>query len=102
MKNFIKTNKHRIIALVLFGIIALALCSCSESCGRSCKDCASDYYGGLHRTVKVYDISGELIAEYTGKFDIETDNDTYVLWDDEMGKRHIIYFSTFNIIIDEN
>lgn len=102
MKNFIKTNKHRIIALICLAAFALMMCACSESCGRSCKDWQSDYNGGLHRTVKVYDINGELVAEYTGKFDIETDNETYILWDDELGKRHIIYFSTFNIIIDEN
>lgn len=82
--------------------LCLALCSCSESCARYCKDFNSYYNGGLHRTVKVYDIDGDLVAEYTGKFDIETDHSTYILWDDEMGKRHIIYFSTFNVIIDEN
>lgn len=87
-----------VLALCLVGFL---LCSCSESCARSCKDCSSDYNGGLHRTVKVYDIDGDLVAEYTGKFDIETDNETYILWDDEMGKRHIVYFSTFNVIVDE-
>ena len=102
MKNFIKTNKHRIIALVLLGVVALALCSCSESCDRYLKDLESDYGGGLPRTITVYDLNGNLVKEYTGKFDIETDNKSYILWDDEMGKRHIIYFSTFNIIIDEN
>ena len=102
MKKFIKTNKHRIIVMLCLALVSLALCSCSESCARSCKDMQSDYNGGLHRTVKVYDINGELVAEYSGKFDIETDHETYILWDDEMGKRHIIYFSTFNVIIDEN
>ena len=101
MKNWISKN-HRIITVVCLVLVALALCSCSESCARSCKDMQSDYNGGLDRTVKVYDIDGDLVAEYSGKFDIETDNETYILWDDENGKRHIIYFSTFNIIIDEN
>lgn len=102
MKNFIKNNKHRIITIICLALVALALCSCSENCSRSCKDMDSNFNGGLHRTVKVYDIEGELVAEYTGKFDIETDHSTYILWDDEYGKRHIIYFSTFNVIIDEN
>lgn len=92
----------RLIGIISMLIVALLLCSCSESCARSCKDFNSDMNGGLARTVKVYDIDGDLVAEYSGKFDIETDNSTYILWDDEMGKRHIIYFSTFNIIIDEN
>jgi hypothetical protein len=50
----------------------------------------------------VYAYDGTLVEEYTGKFDIETDHSTYILWDDEMGKRHIIYFTNFNIVIDEN
>ena len=94
-----KNNIRRIAILVLF-IICFLFCSC-ESCARSCKDFNSDVNGGLYRTVKVYDIDGDLVAEYEGKFDIETDHTTYILWDDEYGKRHIIYFSTFNIIIDE-
>jgi hypothetical protein len=88
-----------VLALCLVGFL---FCSCSEGCARSCKDFNSDWNGGLHRTVKIYDIDGDLVTEYTGKFDIETDHETYILWDDEMGKRHIVYFSTFNIIIDEN
>jgi len=101
MKKFLKTNKHRIIVTVCMLLIALALCSCSEGCARSCKDMDSNWNGGLYRTVKVYDIDGDLVAEYSGKFDIETDHTTYILWDDEQGMRHIIYFSTFNVIIDE-
>ena len=93
----------RIITMILALImLCVFLCSCSEGCARSCKDMDSNFNGGLYRTVKVYDIEGDLVAEYTGKFDIETDHSTYILWDDEMGKRHIIYFSTFNIIIDEH
>lgn len=87
-----------VLALFLAGFLIFAS---SAGFARSCKDYSSDYGGGLHRTVKVYDIDGDLVAEYTGKFDVETDNETYILWDDEMGKRHIIYFSTFNVIIDE-
>lgn len=97
MKKF----KRYIAMMIALVALCLVLCSCS-TCDRACKDYQSDVGGGLYRTVKVYDIDGDLIEEYTGKFDIETDNSTYILWDDEMGKRHIIYFSTFNIIIDEN
>ena len=101
MKNFMKKH-HKLIAIVAIIITCFALCSCSESCNRACKDYQSDYGGGLNRTVRVYDIEGDLIAEYSGRFDIETDHESYILWDDELGKRHIIYFSTFNVIIDEN
>jgi hypothetical protein len=92
----------RIIALTLIMLALIAnLCSCTEACDRTCKDIGSNYNGGLYRTVKVYDINGNLIAEYEGKFDVETDNESYILWDDELGKRHIIYYTTFNVIIDE-
>ena len=102
MKKFIKTNSRKMCAILCLAILCLALCSCTEACDRYVKDFESDFGGGLPRTVSVYDLSGNLVKEYTGKFDIETDNKSYILWDDEMGKRHIIYFSTFNIIIDEN
>lgn len=96
-----KRNIIKIIALLLVLVMCLSLASCTASCARSCKDINSNYNGGLHRVVKVYDINGNLVAEYEGKFDIETDEESYILWDDELGKRHIIYYTTFNIIIDE-
>lgn len=102
MKKFIKANSRKMCAILCLAILCLVLCSCTEACGRYMKDIESDFGGGLPRTVSVYDLSGNLVKEYTGTFDIETDNESYILWDDEMGKRHIIYFSTFNIIIDEN
>lgn len=101
MKKIFKKHHKLIISIVSMMLVCMSLCSCA-SCARACKDYNSDVNGGLYRTVRVYDIDGDLVAEYTGKFDIETDHSTYILWDDEMGKRHIIYFSTFNVIIDEN
>lgn len=94
-------NIAKILILSMMLVIALCLFGCSEGCARSCKDFDSNMNGGLYRTVKVYAYNGDLIAEYEGKFDIETDNETYILWDDDYGKRHIIYFTNFNIIIDE-
>ena len=55
---------------------------------------------GIDRTVKVYDVNGKLIQEYDGKFDIEYDDDR-IVFDDENNKRHIIYYPTGTIIIDE-
>ncbi|MCD8082214.1 MAG: hypothetical protein LUE86_01485 [Clostridiales bacterium] len=56
--------------------------------------------GGISRLVRVYDMEGDLIEEYAGTFDVETD-EHYVLFDDEKGKRHMIYYTTGTIIIDE-
>lgn len=73
----------------------------TEAGKRAYKDQQSSLTG-ISRTVTVYDINGDVIATYSGKFDVETDNSSYILFDDENGKRHIIYYSTATIIIDEN
>ena len=41
-----------------------------------------------------------MIAKYEGRFDIEYDDDR-ILFDDEDGLRHIIYYPTGNVIVDE-
>lgn len=73
----------------------------SESGRRALKDQQANLHGGIERTVTVYDIDGEIIEQYSGKFDIETDRQSYILFDDEQGKRHIIYYTTGTIIVDE-
>lgn len=56
---------------------------------------------GIERTVTVYDINGNILKEYTGKFDVEYD-ESRILFDDEDGKRHVIYYTTGTVIIEEN
>lgn len=76
----------------------------TESGKRAAKDFRSEINNGIRRTVSVYDVNGELIYEYSGKFDVETgnaDGASYILFDDEKGKRHIIYYTTGTILIDE-
>lgn len=76
----------------------------TESGKRAIKDMQSEMNNGIHRSVSVYDVSGELIQEYVGRFDIETGNSNgapYIVFDDEKGKRHIIYYTTGTILIDE-
>lgn len=68
--------------------------------GRAFKSQKSNFNKGIERTVKVYDVNGKLIQEYEGKFDIEYDDDR-IVFDDENNKRHIIYYPTGTIIIDE-
>lgn len=60
---------------------------------RKVKSIKSNYSGGLERTVTVYDMEGQAIKEYKGKFDIET-SDTKVMFDMEDGKRVTIYNAT--------
>ena len=67
---------------------------------RALKTQESELQNGITRVVKVYDINGKVIQEYEGKFDITYD-DSRILFDDENGRRHTIYYSTGTVIIDE-
>lgn len=76
----------------------------TESGKRAIKDMESEMGGGINRTVAVYDVSGELIKTYEGKFDVEvgnTNGNPYIVFDDENNKRHIVYYTTGTIFIDE-
>ena len=71
---------------------------------RAFKDQESNLENGTERIVTVYDVNGEVIKQYDGRFDVETgivDNAPYILFDDENGKRHIIYYTTGTVVIDE-
>jgi amino acid permease len=57
---------------------------------RALIDQQSDLGNGLERTVTVYTANGEIIAQYTGKIDIEGNDGGYVLFDYE-GKRYTYY-----------
>ena len=67
---------------------------------RAFKSQESNFNNGIERTVEVYDATGNLIKSYEGKFDVDYDNDR-IIFDDENGKRHIIYYPTGTVIIDE-
>ena len=92
--------------VVAFGLCGLTFWQLyyTESGKRAQKTFQSEVGGGLYRVVKVYDMQGEQIAEYKGKFDLEeqqTDGVTKIKFDNG-GKRHIIYCSTGTVIIDES
>ena len=57
---------------------------------RALLDQKSDFNNGIERTVTVYTANGEVIAQYTGKIDIDTNNGGYVKFDFD-GKRYIYY-----------
>ena len=67
---------------------------------RAFKTQESNFSNGIERIVKVYDVNGKLITEYDGKFDITYDDDR-ILFDDENGKRHVIYYPTGTVTVDE-
>lgn len=105
-----ETGASKAISIVIIWAITLAIIGGmmwllygTESGKRLQKSLHSEVSGGLNRTVKVYDMEGDLIQEYKGKFDVAestTEGVTKVKFDCD-GKRHIIYGSTGTIIIDE-
>lgn len=72
----------------------------TESGKRAIKSQESNFKGGITREVKVYDVNGKIIQEYKGKFDIDYDDDR-IIFDDEKGNRHVIYYPTGTVIVDE-
>ena len=76
----------------------------TESGKRHLKTWESETTGGIDRTVTVYDIEGEEIVKYQGRFDIEESSQEGVvkIKFDCDGKRHIIYAQTGTVLIDEN
>lgn len=98
------SKKNKIFAIVGVVIIIVAMLIAfyftTASGKRTIKDFTSDVSGGLERTIEVYDINGKLIKSYSGKFDIDYDSER-IKFDDENGKRHVIYYTTGTIIIDE-
>lgn len=67
---------------------------------RALKSQESNFNMGIERKVTVYDVEGDVIQEYEGKFDIEYDDDR-ILFDDDKGLRHVIYYPTGTVIVDE-
>ena len=63
MKRFIK-----FISIIVLIIITT---SCGESWDRAVKYIKSDYGGGLHRKVTVYDYNGNSIQSWEGYFDTQ-------------------------------
>ena len=57
---------------------------------RTLLDQKSNFNNGIERTVTVYTANGEVIAQYTGKIDIDTNDGGYVKFDFD-GKRYIYY-----------
>ena len=76
--------------LFVFLIMLFFMFLFPSSTKRSIKSMVSDYSGGLNRTITLYDYNGNEIKSWTGKFDVD-DNESRVFFDDEEGKRVIIY-----------
>lgn len=108
---FERRNSGSAIAVILAGII---ISSClwggtlwyynnTASGSRALRDQQSELSNGYERTITVMEADGNVVYTYTGKIDIETDNETgYILFDDENGERHIIYKGVTQMILIED
>ena len=93
MKRFKKT-----IAMILCVLaIGLTFTGCTESTKREWKSLQSEFTGGIDRTIVVYTLTGNEIARYDGKVDIEMSDGGKVLFDMD-GKRYIYYNCTIEVI----
>lgn len=90
--------KNKICCTVLFVFMAAVLSGCAEW-DRVVKDFDSNMDGGLDRTVTVYDSSGNQIAVYEGKIDIEDSEYGNKVKFDLDGKRVILY--NCSVIVEE-
>ena len=98
-------KEKTLYAIVGLIIIVVVLCGMlwffnnTASGRRMLVDQKSDFGGGIERTVTVYTADGEIIAQYEGKIDIETNDGGYVKFDFE-GKRYIYYNCFVETIAD--
>ena len=81
--------KKKITALGMSVMLAFVITGCA-SWDRMVTDIKSDFAGGMQRTIKVYTANGDLLAEYEGKIDLESNEGGYVKFDYD-GKRYIYY-----------
>lgn len=77
---------------------SLLLGGCA-SCAREMKTLSSDWGGGLDRTVTLYNYNGQKMQQWSGKFDLSSDNQE-VFFDDQNGKRVIIQGGI--VVVEEN
>ena len=92
-----------IFSIVLIFIVLSAMLfyyNATASGKRAFKSQKTELENGIERDVTVYDMEGDVIKVYDGKFDIAYDNDR-ILFDDEQGKRHVIYYPTGTVTVDE-
>lgn len=79
--------KKKIAIFALLAAMVLSLAGCA-SWNRELKSFESDISGGLNRTVTVYSYDGDVLGQWSGKFDVsESENETFF---DVGGKRVII------------
>lgn len=71
---------------------------------RAVKTQKSEFGTGIQREITVYDMQGDVLEHYEGKFDIDFTSDQSgerIIFDDEEGLRHVIYPGGGIVIVNE-
>ena len=92
-----------IIGIMLSGIMWACVAwyyNSTEDGKRARKSQDSNFNGGITRRVRVYDMDGDILEEYKGKFDVDYGSER-ILFDDENNMRHVIYYKSGTVIVDE-
>lgn len=87
----------KILSIVVSAVLIIAIFfgmrwwfSSTASGQRALTDQKSELANGLDRTVTVYTADGKVLAQYTGRIDIEGNDGGYILFDFD-GKRYTYY-----------
>lgn len=80
-------------------VLSLGTCGCA-GWERTKKNFSSSVNNGLKREIIVYDTVGNELYRQIGKFDVDYINDR-ILYDDEQGHRHSVYFKTGTVVVNE-
>ena len=93
------------LAIAIIGVFVIFFtshwwCNNTESGKRAMKSQEINFNNNIEREVKVYDINGELVESYRGRFDVSY-TDERIMFDDEQGHRHIIYFKTGMVTVND-
>lgn len=104
-------SKRKVVTIIVDILLIIILwcagywyCSNTAAGQRAMKTQRSEFGDGIERELTVYDMQGEVIEHYKGKFDIDTSSEgssARILFDDEEGNRHIIYPGSGIVIINE-
>ena len=109
-------DSHEHIGLCIAGIILSVIILCGIWVGlawyfnntasgqRALKTQRSEFGDGLQRELTIYDMQGDVIAHYEGKFDIDfssSQSGQRIVFDDEQGIRHVIYPGGGIVIVTE-
>ena len=79
------------VALIIAALLGMRWYFHNTASGvRAMTDQKSELSNGIERTITIYTADGKIIAQYTGKIDIEGNDGGYVLFDYD-GKRYTYY-----------